>query len=165
MIGRRHNPRGRSTGEFASRKFREANRPPPGEPFVWLTKKMLESAAFRCLSGGAHKIIARIAIEHMGHGAGLNGALPVTHNDFFAFGIRRRSILDFLVEAIALGFVDRTQQGTRRFGDFEWAPALYRVTWLPTHNGQPATNEWARFATLEEAQQAVALARRTIQRK
>ena len=126
---------------------------------------MLEGPAFRCLSGGAHKIIARIAVEHMAHGGGLNGALPVTHNDFAAFGIRRRSILDYLAEAVALGFVDRTQRGTRRWGDLEGSPALYRVTWLPTHDGKSATNEWERFESLEDAERAVAAARAAIESK
>jgi hypothetical protein len=126
---------------------------------------MLESPAYRVLSGGAEKVIARIAIEHMGHGGGLNGALPVTHNNFANYGIRRASILAFLSEAVALGFVDRTQQGQRRYGDFEGAPALYRLTWLPTHDGKPATNEWERFASIEDAEQAVAAVRRQIEIK
>jgi hypothetical protein len=126
---------------------------------------MLESPAYRVLSGGAEKVIARIAIEHMGHGGGLNGALPVTHNNFADYGIRRASILAFLSEAVALGFVDRTQKGQRRYGDFEGAPALYRLTWLPTHDGKPSTNEWERFESIEAAEQAVAASRREIENK
>jgi hypothetical protein len=165
MIGRKHNATGRSTGQFATSKFRKANRPPVGEPFVWLTKQMLESPAYRVLSGGAEKVIARIAIEHMGHGGGLNGALPVTHNNFADYGIRRASILAFLSEAAVLGFVDRTQKGQRRYGDFEGAPALYRLTWLPTHDGKPATNEWQRFESIEDAKRAVAAIRTDIETK
>jgi hypothetical protein len=123
---------------------------------------MLESPAYQVLSGGAAKVIARIAIEHMAHGGGSNGALPVTHNDFANYGIRRRSILPFLSEAIALGFVDRTQKGVRCWGELEGAPALYKLSWLPTHDGQSATNEWERFTTVEEAEQAVAAARAAI---
>ena len=55
MMGRKHNQKGRSTGEFASARFRKANRPPAGEPFVWFTKRMLESPAYQVLSGGAER--------------------------------------------------------------------------------------------------------------
>ena len=66
MIGRKHDRTGRSSGRFANTKFRKANAPPVGEPFIWLTKKMLESPAYRVLSGGAEKVIARIAIRAHG---------------------------------------------------------------------------------------------------
>jgi hypothetical protein len=123
IIGRKHDPTGRSSGEFANAKYRKANRPPANAAWVWLTEEMLSSPAYRVLSGGAHKVIARIAIEHMAHGGTLNGALPVTYNDFVSYGIRRRSILGYLYEAMALGFIDRTQQGVRAWGEFEGAPA------------------------------------------
>jgi hypothetical protein len=165
VIGRKHDATGRSSGHFANSKLRKANRPPVGEPFVWFTKQMLESPAYRVLSGGAEKVIARIAIEHMGHGGGLNGALPVTHNNFANYGIRRASILAFLSEAVVLGFVDRTQQGQRRYGDFEGAPALYRLTWLPTHDGKPASNDWELFESIEDAKRAVAGIRSEIKTK
>ena len=165
MIGRKHDHTGRSSGQFASSKFRKANRPPIGEPFVWFTKRMLESPAYRVLSGGAEKVIARIAIEHMAHGGGLNGALPVTHNNFADYGIRRASILAFLSEAAVLGFVDRTQKGQRRYGNFEGAPALYRLTWLPTHDGKPATDDWELFESISDARRAVAAMRTEIENK
>jgi hypothetical protein len=162
LTGRRHNAKGRSTGKFANSKFRKANHPPTGEPFIWMTRQMLESPAYRVLSGGGHGVVARVALEHMAHGASLNGSLPVTYNDFEAYGIRRRSIRQFLEEAVVLGFVARTQKGRKAIGEFEGAPALYRVTWLPTHDGQAATNDWMKFATVEDAKQAVRKARDTI---
>jgi hypothetical protein len=123
MTGRKHNATGRSTGEFATSRFRISNRPPKGEPFVWTTLARLKSPAHRALSLGARKIIDRVAIEHMNHGGGQNGSLVVTYNDFEAYGIRRRSLLQFLEEAIALGFIGRTHRGRRGWGEFESAPA------------------------------------------
>jgi hypothetical protein len=120
---------------------------------------MVESPAYRTLSAGGHAIIGRIALEHMAHGGNCNGALPVTYNDFEEYSIRRRSIRAYLSEVTALGFVDRTRNGLKAYAGFEGAPAHYRLTWLPTHDGQAATNRWARFKTLEEASEAVRLAR------
>jgi hypothetical protein len=79
--------------------------------------------------------------------------------------VRRSSILPFLVEAVVLGFVERTQKGLRTWGEFEGAPAQYRLTWLPTHDGQPATNAWDRFADLPSALAAVQQARREVENK
>ena len=101
----------------------------------------------------------------MAHGGGLNGALPVTHNNFADYGIRRASILAFLSEAAVLGFVDRTQKGQRRYGNFEGAPALYRLTWLPTHDGKPATDDWELFESISDARRAVAAMRTEIENK
>src|SRR4051794_21498975 len=140
LTGRRHDATGRSTGRFANSKFRKANQPPQGEPWVWFSRAMMESPAFRAMSGGAHKVISRIILEHMAHGGGRNGALPVTYSDFVAYGIRRSSILPYLAEAWGLGFIRRTQRGKFAHGDFEGVPALYRLTWLPTHDDTAATN-------------------------
>ena len=101
----------------------------------------------------------------MAHGGGLNGALPVTYDDFEKYGIRRRSILTFLAETIVLGFVDRTQKGRRAIAEFEGAPALYRLTWLPTYDGQPATNTWMRYGSIKDANDAVKEARAAIEAK
>lgn len=165
MTGKRHNSTGRSSGAFANRKFREANRPPAGEPFVWLTQRMVESPAYRAMSGGAQMILGRIMVEHMAHGGTRNGALVVTYADFVHFGVRRSSILPFLVEAAALGFIERTQKGARAWGEFEGAPAQYRLTWLPTHDGQPATNSWDKYRDLSAAWAAVRQTRHDVENK
>jgi hypothetical protein len=150
-VGRKFNRTGRSTGEFASAKFRAENKPPPGTPFVWLTMPMIQSPAFRAMSGGAHQILARVMLEHMAHGGGKNGELVVTYGNFVQYGMRRNSVLGFLMEAMALGFIGRTREGVKAFGQFQGSPALYRLTWLPTCDGAHATNEWKRLQTIEDA--------------
>jgi hypothetical protein len=156
MSGRRHDATGRSTGEFADRKFRERNRPPAGQPFIWLTRDILESSAYQTLSLNGHKVIARLALEHMAHGGGRNGQLRVTYSDFERFGIRRRSIRSALAEVEVLGFVFRTQDGKRAWGEFGGSAAEYRLTWLPASDGTKATNEWHRHTTPQGASEAVA---------
>lgn len=162
MTGRKADKTGRSTGLPASSKVRGANRPPAGENFIWITRRMVESPAYRAMSGGAHKILGRIALEHMMHAGTRNGELIVTYNDFQRYGIRRPSVRPFLAEAIVLGFVHRTVEGRTSYGDIEGAAAQYRLTWLPTKDGAKATNEWSRYTSVEEATAAVAAARATI---
>lgn len=163
MNGRRHNQTGRSTGKFANTKFRKSNSPPPDTPWFWITLPMLQSPAWRAMSGGAIKIISRVAIEHMAHGGGQNGLLAVTYSDFEQFGVRRSSILPYLVEVMELGWIARTQKGVQAWGDFEGAPALYRLTFLPTCDGRPATDAWKRFTSLKEAQAAAKRARQFLE--
>ena len=129
--------------------------PPRGQPFIWLTLDMLVSPAYRALSGGGRRVVDRILIEHMAHGGGRNGALAVTYTNFQDYGIRRRSILHFLIEASVLGFVARTEEGRTVWGDFEGVPARYRLTWLPTLDGLPATHEWRRHSSVEEARKCL----------
>jgi hypothetical protein len=151
------------SGPYANRKFRVANRPPEGEHWMWLTEKMIASPAYRAASEGALKVLARVMLEHMSHGGCQNGALPVTYTDFETYNIRRGSILDYLWEAIALGLIGRTQQGKPSYGVFEGAAAQYRLTWLPTHDGAPATNEWSKIESLQDAEAIVRRSRADVE--
>ncbi len=65
-----------------NRRFAQANRPPEGTSWCWLTAEMLESPAWRALTGNALKVVLRIALEHLKHGGVENGLLPVTYKDF-----------------------------------------------------------------------------------
>lgn len=153
------NATGRSTSQPANAKDRDRNRPPPGEPFIWITREMLESHAWRAASLNARTVFDRIAIEHMSHAGGQNGALPVTYDDFMRAGIRRGSIAEAIAEAVALGFVDVAQPGQKGWGPFKGRAARFRLTQLPTATGDPATPRWRRFKSQPEALAAVAIAR------
>jgi hypothetical protein len=131
-----------------SRRLVQLNQPPAGENWVWVTREMLESFASRALSANARLVINRVALEHLVHAGTANGELPVTYADFAQYGLRRSSILPAIAEAVALGFVCRTQEGQRAWGGYQGSPAKYRLTWLPLFNGTPATNEWKRFKSL-----------------
>ena len=56
------------------------------------TVEMLESPAYRVLSLPAHRILARLEIEHAHHGGNDNGRLPVTYDQFVEYGIRRHAV-------------------------------------------------------------------------
>jgi hypothetical protein len=136
----------------AGHKFRERlNRPPSGEPWVWITREMLESDAWCSLSLAARKVLERVMLEHMAHGGTENGSLVVTYADFEKFGIRRKSIKSAITEAAALGFILITEKGRRSVGPSRW-PARYALDWLPLKDGTPPRNRWKTIKSKEITQ-------------
>jgi hypothetical protein len=126
------------------------NQPPQGEPWIWLTIEMLESPAWRALSGAAQKIVFRVAIEHMGHAGTENGNLVVTYDQFADYGVRRSSIARAIREAEHLGWIRVVQRGRGGNSEFRRA-SRYALAWLPTADGLLAGNAWKRFAGSEPA--------------
>lgn len=118
-------------------------------PFVMHTRELLESPAWRVLTGAAHSVLARIEIEHMHQGGQLNGQLIVTFDQFERYGVHRHAIAPAIRELEALKLIERTQVG--RGGNAEYrTPNWFRLTYLKTTN-EPPTNEWHRIDTVEGA--------------
>jgi hypothetical protein len=109
-------------------------------PFVGHTREMLKSPTFRSLSLTALRILARIEIEHMDHGGGDNGKLPVTYRDFVEHGVTRGRIGGAIRELVATGFIEVTRKG-RAGNDGFRDPSLYGLTYVRTKTSPP-TNEW-----------------------
>jgi hypothetical protein len=117
------------------------------EQFVKHERCLLESPAWRALSGDGRKVLDRIELEHLRHGGRDNGCLIVTYADFIAYGIgTRRIVKRCLSEAEALGLLE-IKRGSN--GDIR-AANQYRLTYLPASN-QAATNDWRQFKTIEDA--------------
>jgi hypothetical protein len=122
--------------------------------------EMLESPAYRALSGSAHMVISRIEIELGNHGGNDNGRLPVTTDDFAAYGMHRTSVAPAIREAEALGFIRITQHG--RGGNAEHrAPNLFFLTCAHGRDSRasPPTHDWRKIKTLEEAEKIARTAR------
>lgn len=162
LFGRRTDVTGRSTEGLADSKHRKRNQPPAGQPWVWLTKEMLESYGWRAMSCNARLAVDCIAVEHMAHAATMNGDLRVSFDRFEKFGIRRGSIASAVAEVDAIGFIDLVEKGTRGWGEYRGKTSVFRIAWLPTNQGDPATTRWRRFRSLEEARRAASLARKTV---
>lgn len=154
---RGHDQKGRTTGRLQGSRDRRVNGPPEGEPWAWMTRAMLESPAWAALSIHARRIIDRVLIEHMAHAGTQNGALPVSYADIEALGIRRNRISSAIAEAVSLGFLDH-QRGRAAGGAAQGHVQLFRLTWLRTGDGEPATNRW-KSIDAEEAQQKTAEAK------
>jgi hypothetical protein len=106
---------------------KERNRPPPDEPWIWLSREMLESEAWRLLPAAAKMVVFRIAIEHMHHAGTENGNLAVTYDDFVQYGVRRNSIRQAVEHAVQHGFTVITERGRRSIGADRW-PTRYALT-------------------------------------
>jgi len=99
------------------------NRPPKGEPWIWLTRDALRSPAWRALGINARRLIDFLMIEHMSHGGKRNGYLLAPREQLEEFGIGHRHITAAIEEAKAARLID-VKRGTGR------RPSTFALTWL-----------------------------------
>ena len=129
---------GRSSGKRSGRA-RKLNSPPKGEPWVWLTRELLKSAAWRARSINTVRLIEFLLVEHMNHAATENGNLKATYDQLAAHGLTRSEIRMAVEGANFLGLI-RFKRGGRWAGTNQ--PSTYRLTFLADRDGNPPTNEW-----------------------
>ena len=88
--------------------------PPAGEPWLWQLPRLMESFAWRCMTGADHKVLDRLMIEHSAHAGLCNGALsaPTTTSRSTAFAAA--SIRESINRLCALGLIKRTRVGPPR---------------------------------------------------
>jgi hypothetical protein len=119
------------------------------DPFVKHHRALLQSHAWRALSGDGHKVLSRIELEHLAHGGRNNGNLIVPYNDFEVYCVgHRRVITRGLREAEALGLL-QIIRGRGGNGEF-CAPNQYRLTYLPCGSDQP-TDDWNEIKSIDDA--------------
>jgi hypothetical protein len=148
----KHDAKGRST----SRRKTNGAMKIEGQ-FIARPIEMNQSPAFRAMSLSAHRVLARVEIEHCSHGGVDNGALPVTFQDFEDYGIDRHAIFPAIQECVALGFLQITEAG--RSGNGEWRRAnKFRITYLPLRGVRPS-HDWRKIETDKEAKRLAATAR------
>jgi hypothetical protein len=111
------------------------NRPPKGQPYVWLTRELLASAAWREMSINARRFIDFLLLEHMGKAGRENGKHKAPYKQLVTHGITLRLVSTAIREAEELGLVDCHRGGMR-------VATTYALTWLPLHDGTPASNRW-----------------------
>ena len=114
------------------------HRPPAGQPFVWLTREILRSDAWRSLGINGRRFIDFLLIEHMAKGGQYNGKLKAPRHQLHAFGIGHHQVSGAIRQAEDSGLVACHRGGMR-------VATTYTLTWLPTHDGTPATNAWRAY--------------------
>jgi hypothetical protein len=122
--------------------------------------EMIESPAWRTLSLSARRVIDRIEIELAHHGGNDNGRLPVTFEDFEAYGIHHDAIAPAIREAGALGFIRVMERG--RGGNAEYRqPNKFFLTFAHcrTSRAEPPAHDWRKIKTIEEAETIARAAR------
>lgn len=138
-------------GSASQKRFKEANRPPQDDGWMWHSRSMLASPAWMALPLNARRVIDRLALEHLEHGRLENGRLIVTSKNFQAYGVRHDSIADAIAQAEALGFVDVTVRGRPAWSAGGPMSSQYGLTWLPRCDCTGASNRWRNIATAEQA--------------
>ena len=103
---------------------------------------MIESEAHCSLGINARRFLDFLMIEHMNHAGTENGTLFAPYNQLVKFGIPRSEIRTAIDDSVALGFAD-VVRGERLGG--KPGASRYRLTWLQTGEGAPATNRWSQI--------------------
>jgi hypothetical protein len=122
-------------------------KPPPGEPFIWLTRELLASDAWQPLSINARRFMDFLLIEHMNHAGTENGRLKATYAQLEAFGLSSRLIASAIEEAEKVGLIECHRGGMR-------VATTYTLTWFATDIYTPPSNKWARFQKQKSARRS-----------
>lgn len=105
--------------------------PPKGQPWVWITRDVMRSEAWRSMSVNARRLIDFLMIEHMNHGGRRNGYLLAPRDQLEKFGIGRR-LITAAIEEVRTARLIAVKRGTGR------RPSTFTLTWLPVavHEGE-----------------------------
>jgi hypothetical protein len=122
---------------------------------------MQRSYAWRVLSRAAHQCLSRIEIELADHGGNDIDELPVTFDDFVAYGVHRSAIAPALAELEALGFIDITQRGVAARAADNRRPNKFHLLTRPWEKKGSPRPRWDRFETLKDAEATADEARRS----
>jgi hypothetical protein len=114
-----------------------SNGPPKGASWVWLTRELLSSDAWRSLANG-RRFIDFLVLEHLNNGGKLNGNLKAPRRQLEDFGLGAHQITAAIEEAERSGLVDCKRPGERKAN-------FYALTWLPLHDGTLASDRWRLF--------------------
>jgi hypothetical protein len=120
------------------RPAQSLNQPPTDQPWVWQSRALRESDAWRSAGINVRRFIDFLLLEHMKHGGQANGLLQAPQRQLEEFGIGARYVTKTIHEAEELGLADGDHRGQR-------AAATYALTWLPLHDGTPATDRWQTY--------------------
>ena len=130
---------GRSSNRLSGREGK-LRKPPKGEPWVWLTRELLTSEAWRALGVNSRRLIDFLLIEHMNHAGTQNGYLIATKDQLVRFGLSRRLVSDAVRECVFFGLLRVEQLG--KFDRNIRRATRYRLTFYADMEGAPATNDW-----------------------
>ena len=113
-----------------------------GKPWMPLPLAVIESPAWRSLGINAHRLISFLMREHMRHGGKDNGRLKAPREQLRAFGLGRKYMSEVIAHTEKLGLIECHRNGLR-------AASTYALTWLPLHDGTPATDRWRFYRNAE----------------
>ena len=109
--------------------------PPKGEPWIWLTREVLTSPAWRGLGINARRAMDFLLREHMAHAGRNNGLLVAPREQLIEWGVGARHISGAIAELKKSGLVDVEHSVGRR-------PNRYTLNWLQLHDGGEPAQRW-----------------------
>ena len=116
--------------------------PPEGASWVWQTLDLRESDAWRDQSINTRRFIdfllRELMIGYIQTRENQNGALKAPDLQLRECGIGARFVAGTIEEAERLGLVDVHRHGLK-------VATTYGLTWLPTKDGEPATDRWREY--------------------
>jgi hypothetical protein len=113
----------------------DRNRPPSGESWTWQTRDLLASDAWRSLGINGRRLLDFLQLEHMGKAGQKNGLLKAPYRQLEGFGIGQRFVRETINDLEMRGLLACQRNGLR-------AASTYTLTWLPSHDGAPASDFW-----------------------
>ena len=116
----------------------------PTPPFVMHRLEMLETDAWQSLTYVELRVLERLELENMRHGGKRNGNLIVSFEQFLAYMRRtnRRSLSAAIKNLVRLGFLRVVASGKWNGGGGRERASRYHLTYLPTPDGKPPTDNW-----------------------
>src|SRR5215472_14363528 len=112
-----------------SYKIRKLHGPPEGQPWIWHTRELIASPAWRARSLNCCRFIEFLELDHMAHAGTENGFLHATWGQLEHWGINRRLIAKTIKQAESLGLI-RLKRGSRA-SYAKTNPTMFRLTYLP----------------------------------
>jgi hypothetical protein len=109
--------------------------PPAGQPWVWLTRDLLSSDAWRSLGINGRRFVDFLLLEHMSKGGKQNGKLKAPYRQLAEFGIGDRYVAEAIREAEEVGLIDCHRGGMR-------VATTYALAWIPLSDGRNPSNRW-----------------------
>ena len=136
------NATGRSSGNVAGSRNRSVMQPPKDEPWVFETRELKESPAWRHQSISCRRLIDFLQIDHMSHAGAENGNLRATYDQLVEYGVSRRLIKEAIQEAEFLGLIKVVKWGGKWNGTNQ--PTIFRLTLYHDRDFRDPTNGWKR---------------------
>ena len=127
-----------------NKQYRQHN-VPPDEPWQWLPIELLRSVAWRLQSRRCQRLVEFLIVEHRSHAGFENGNLIATYDQLVDWGMNRKTINDAIAEAVYLGLVKVMVKGRGPRAPGGAQPSQYLLTFFPSSEFAPATNDWKRF--------------------
>jgi hypothetical protein len=119
------------------------------EPWARRRLPMYESEAWQSLTYVELWVLERLELEHMRQGGTANGNRIVSWEQFLAYMRRtNRGSLNAAIKNLGrLGFLIVVEHGKWNGGGGRERASRYRLTYLPTPDGKPPTDDWRQMVT------------------